>query len=174
MSSMSMNNHYDHCNNCIECKKKHNQIEEYDKIISSLRAKIIVLQDELLLAQKEIIEYQGLINLKRIDYVDSASHSNDDDSGQWHISSERQRDFVHNDQFKLFFGNIVSPITKNLLINRIENDFGRVVEYYKDPISPFAFVHFADSSGYYTALNQGSIRVEGVNVRIEMPRPKRT
>src|SRR3954470_5431779 len=73
-------------NHCTECKKLINQVEENDKIISDLRKKVIHLQDELLFAQKEIIEYQ---NLKRID---SASHSNDEDSGQWHISSERQRD----------------------------------------------------------------------------------
>jgi hypothetical protein len=82
MSSMSTNH-------CTECKKLINQIEEDDRIISNLRKKIIHLQDELLFAQKEIIEYQ---NLKRIDSVSSTSHSNDDDSGQWHISSERQRD----------------------------------------------------------------------------------
>lgn len=87
MSTLS-NIHY---NQCIECKKKHNQIEEYDKIISNLRAKVISAQDELLLAQKEIIEYQRLLNLKRINYIDSVSHLNGNNSDQWHISSE-QRD----------------------------------------------------------------------------------
>src|SRR2546421_1910391 len=42
---------------------------------------------------------------------------------------------AHKNRFKLFFGNIVPPITKNLLINRIEKTFGHVVEYCKDPIS---------------------------------------
>jgi hypothetical protein len=40
-------------------------------------------------------------------------------------------------------------------------------------IKPYAFVYFADANGYYTALNQGSILVEGINVRIEMPHPRR-
>ena len=72
-------------NHCTECKKLINQDEEKDKIISNLRKKIIHLQDELLFAQKEIIEYQ---NRKRADPV---SRLNEEDS-QWHISSERQKD----------------------------------------------------------------------------------
>jgi hypothetical protein len=75
----------------LNVKKKNNRIEEYDKIISNLRAKVISAQDELLLAQKEVIKYQRLLNLKRIDYIDSVSHSNGNDSDQWYISSE-QRD----------------------------------------------------------------------------------
>ena len=72
-------------NHCIECKKLISQIEEDGKVISNLRKKIIHLQDELLFAQKEIIEYQ---NRKRADPV---SRLNEEDS-QWHISSERQKD----------------------------------------------------------------------------------
>ncbi|GBB84859.1 hypothetical protein RclHR1_11430007 [Rhizophagus clarus] len=152
MSSLS-NNHY---NQCFECKKKSDRIEERDKIISNLRAQIINTQDELLHAQKEIIEYQRLLNLKRINYINPVSHPN-----------------VNKDRFKLFFGNIISPITKNILIDHIETAFGRVIEYYKDPVSPFAFISFADASAYDAALSKGNIRVKGVNVRIEMPRQRR-
>ncbi|CAB4375903.1 unnamed protein product [Rhizophagus irregularis] len=168
MSTLS-NNHY---NQCIECKKKNNQIEEYDKIISNLRAKVISAQDELLLAQKEIIEYQRLLNLKRINYINSVSNLNGNNSDQCHISSE-QRDLVNKDRFKLFFGNIIPPITRNVLIDHIETAFGRVIEYHKDPVSPFAFINFADASGYNAALNQGSIRIKGVNVRIEVLRSRK-
>ncbi|CAG8474350.1 12699_t:CDS:2 [Funneliformis mosseae] len=155
--------------NCSECKKLKIKSEDDDKIITSLRKKVIGLQDDLLFAQKEIIELKHeLISSGKLNSVTQSNYDNHENL-RVYFSTKQQKNTVNGDRLKLFFGNVVKPITKNILISNVEDAFGRVVDYYKDPNSPFAFVYFADENGYNAALNQGKILIEGINVRIEMP-----
>ncbi|CAI2167990.1 2858_t:CDS:2 [Funneliformis geosporum] len=150
--------------NCPECKKLNIKIEEDDRIITSLRKKVIGLQDDLLFAQKEIIELKHELNNSRKSNFVTQSDDDNHENLRTYFSTKQQKNTVNSDRLKLFFGNVVRPITKNILINHVENAFGRVVDYYKDQNSPYAFIYFSDEDGYHAALNQGSILVEGITV----------
>ncbi|CAG8735168.1 20678_t:CDS:2 [Cetraspora pellucida] len=78
--------------------------------------------------------------------------------------------FKIQEEYKVWVGNVIPPITIQGLKYRFEDEFGEVssIEHYAP--QPYAYVTFKSQDAFYKAVKMKRIYVQGVRINVEKPR----
>ncbi|CAG8455484.1 hypothetical protein C2G38_2187854 [Gigaspora rosea] len=73
-------------------------------------------------------------------------------------------------EYKVWIGNVIPPITVQELKYRLEDEFGEVSSIEHHDPQPYAYVTFKDQDAFYKAIKMKRIYVQGIKINVEKPR----